>query len=203
MEAPHDADKLISANKKLIDALPDLMDRAIELCKGVTVSQHMGPNSPPAVYTRAPDGTMLSYLMDRALGKPAVEVNDTDERLNTARAVYIEEQVIEGIISAQARDLTARASRAEIEARMWPLQFVTEEDQERKLQELAHAANRPLLNLTPEAFAAMVPGCTDPAAALERLRGELGREQAVIFEEVMSGSREVADEEEDESEDED
>jgi hypothetical protein len=166
--------------------LPSLADKMLELANGIQVQ--MGSGDEAVVYSRPPDYRAISYLMDRVMGKAAVEVNEDDARLNRARAVYLEQQVLEGLISAQRRELDARAGKAEMELSMWPKQFVTEEEQMADIQALAKAVNTGWLSMTPEKFAEICPGVEDPSGALERLRGLVGREQAQIIGQVL-GSR--------------
>lgn len=188
---------------KVYGWLPSLADATYDLAMGVRAVEEFKDkegNVIERVYRRPPDLGAIVYLTDRAIGKPRVEASEVDDALTVARTAFINTQLSIEWLNAQARDMAARARRAEIECELYPKQFVTEEEQEAKLRDIAREANKALMNLTPEQFAILAPGVTDPAAALEALKGKLGRDQAAIFEAVMSGGEEVADEEESEDE---
>lgn len=189
------SDAIANGKATLAGWLPELLDKTMELARGVQV-ERATPEG-PVVYKVLPNLQAIVYLIDRIMGKPAVEQDAVAQRLNLARAMFIEMQIAAGFIQAQVKDLDARGERALVELKMWPEQFVTEAQQQAQLQALAAAANKALLSMTPESFAEMVPGCEDPAKSLENLKGALGRDQAAILEEVMSGGRLYADEEDD------
>jgi hypothetical protein len=67
------AAKIASAEKKIADRLPEVIDSLFELAEGVTV-QETDQNGRERVYTRAPDFRAASYLVDRILGKPVNQV---------------------------------------------------------------------------------------------------------------------------------
>lgn len=177
-----DAAMIATFRGKVYEWMPRLADLMYELANGITVQEGQGDKV--RVYQRPPDYRAISYLMDRVMGKPLTEVDPATARLNTARAVYLEEQVMLGLIAAQKRELEARAGKSEVELEMWPKQFVTEEEELSNLQAIAAAANKPLLSMTPEAFEEILKD-KDPSAALEELKGYLGRAQADIIAEVM------------------
>lgn len=181
--------------------LPELADLMMGLARGIKVKEGVGDDA--VVYERPPDYRAISYLTDRVIGKAPTTVNEDDARLNRARAVYLEQQVLEGLIAAQKRELDARAGKAEMELSMWPKQFVTEEEQMADIQALAKAVNTGWLSMTPEKFAEICPGVEDPSGALERLRGLVGREQAQIIGQVLGSRAEkpTGEEEEDAEED--
>lgn len=178
---------------KLYDWLPKCADNIFALANGVSMAMETSEGT--KVYKTAPSLAANVYLIDRIMGKPRTESSPTDERLNQARAVFIEQQVALGFIEAQVKDLAARGARAETENSMWTMQFVTEEEQEKQLQKLARHANAGIMALTPEIFAEIAPGVKDPAAALQRLKGRVSVTQAEVFEAVMNDGEEVADEE--------
>lgn len=175
--------------------LPECLNLTMELARGITVQVQTSDG--PKVYSRAPNIIALMYLIDRAMGKPATEPNEIDQRLNLARALFIEEQLKKDWIDAQVLDLRARGERAITENAMWEKQFVTEEQEQANLRALASAATRGWQDMTPEEFERLCPGVVDPSAALERLRGKVGRDMAAILEDAMSGGRKVADDDAD------
>lgn len=190
-----------NAKAMLFQWLPECLTNTMEVARGVYYERTVkGPDGElvQRVYKREPNLMANMYLIDRAMGKPRVESSPIDDALTEARTNFINTQLSIDWLNAQARDMAARARRAEIECELYPKQFVTEEEQEAKLRDIARESNKALMNLTPEEFARIAPGVTDPAAALEALKGKLGRDQAAIFEAVMSGGAETADEDEEE-----
>lgn len=148
------------------------------------------------VYRQAPNAICLFYLVDRVMGKPGVERNPIDDALTQARTDFINMQLTVDFLQAQVKDMNARAERALIETSKWEQQFVTEDEQKEQLRELARAANRALMEMTPRKLEELLPGLPEPEEALARLRGYLGREQASILEDVLSGGKQQADDEE-------
>lgn len=190
------------ARQRIVSNLPGLIDSLLIAAQGVWVEEKIkGKKGEPdtrMVFQSPPDVRACFYLVDRIMGIPRTEDDDTMERLNLAKAVFIEKQVLADLPAGQKRELEARAERAEMEARMWPQQFVTEEEEQSNIQAMARAANRPLIEMTPEEFAEIIKG-KDPSAALEELKGRLGVSQATIIAEVMQykSEGEEVDEEDD------
>lgn len=189
------SEAMASGKAKLEGWLPRLLDTAYGLALGIEVEKETADG--PVVYKKEPFFPALVYLIDRAMGKPATEPNEIDQRLNLARALFIEEQLKKDWIDAQVLDLRARGERAITENAMWEKQFVTEEQEQANLRALASAATRGWQDMTPEEFERICPGVVDPSAALERLRGKVGRDMAAILEDAMSGGRKVADDDAD------
>lgn len=186
--------------------LPEAAQLLMELAKGITVQDlpattRDGKVLPPNTYTRPPDREALVYLINRRRGIPRQAPDPILDQLNMARTAFIVQQVQAGVPEATARELAARSSLREIEAEMWPKQFVTEEDQRNEIRATVQALNKNLLALTPEEFEAIAPGVKDAAGALERMKGRIGRDQAAIIADVM-GAKEQADEDEEEEADE-
>lgn len=179
---------------------PEAARNIVALANGVSY-QALNKNGDAVTLIRPPDLNANIYIMNRMLGVPQAEPSDILDRLNTARAVFMEEQVLKGLVEAQVRETLSRANIKEIEAEQWPKQFVTEEKQQQKIQELATAILAGLMALTPEEYEAnnlAHPG--DPSAALEALKGKIGVELADIVESVLGkdGDEDEGDEEEDE-----
>lgn len=146
-----------------------------------------------------PDLAANIYIINRMLGVPQTEDNEILNRLNTARADFMENQITVGFIEAQVKEILSRANIRQIEADMWPRQFVTEEAQQDQLQTVASALLSRLMALTPEEYQEINASHTDPSAALEALKGKIGVELADVMEAVMG--KEEGDEEDEEEED--
>ena len=141
----------------------------------------------------------MKFIFEYVVGRPNVIPHETDERLKTAQAMLIEQQVSIGEVAARVEELMARASRAKLEVEMWPRQFVSEEEEISNLQAIAASVNQPLMAMTPEMFQEMIEG-KDYSAALELLKGHLAKGQAQIMAEVMQYKSEGTTEEEEEEE---
>lgn len=180
---------------KVANWLDECLELTMTVARGVHVERTVMVDGLPEqrVYRQPPNLIALFYLIDRAMGKTRTETNEVDDRLNTARAMFIEQQMALGWLDAQVKDMNARGDRALMEAQMWPKQFVTEEEQQAQLRDLSRAATKAVTSLTPEALKELMPELTDPASALERLKGRIGRDQADILMDAMSGGKEVAD----------
>lgn len=194
----------------LSNFLPIGIENLIGLANGVLCEVEQETSAGETVqkvYKKPPDLKANIYLINRIMGIQAPEVSETTERLNAARANFIENQISFGVVKAQVEELVARAARAAMEAEMWPKQFVTEEQQQDMLQRLSRVVNDPLLMMTPEEFSEITVG-RDPASALEELKARLGKDQAAIVAEVLADGEEAAlpsggssdEEEEDEEE---
>lgn len=185
----------INAGKvQLANWLPELLNNAMALARGIECERISGDDR--VVYKVPPFFPAIVYLIDRAMGKVATETNATEERLNVARAMFLELQIANGWIDAQVKDMNARGERALTENEMWKHQFVTEDQQEEQLRRVADAFSKHLQHMTPEALHAIMPELKDPADSLMKLRGEIGRSAADMIQEVLTGGKEVADEEE-------
>jgi hypothetical protein len=108
----------------------------------------------------------------------------SEEYLAFERARSVKEERKAGVTKAQVKELLARARKSEMEAEMWPKQFVTEEEELNNLRAVAHAANKPLLMMTSDDMESIIKDRT-PAEALEVLKERLGRSQEEIIQEVM------------------
>lgn len=137
------------------------------------------------VYKTLPDFRAANYILNRFYGVPRTEESVSEERLRSAQAELLEAQIKADLPEAQARETLSRAAMKEIEAEMWPKQFVTEDKELKRIQRIASAVNRPLLMLTSDELAQICPGVEDPATSLERLKDRIGRDQAEIVQEVM------------------
>jgi hypothetical protein len=71
---PDDVTKLIKmANGRISDALPEIIEKLIELGRGVEAVGHQRGNGKPYVYSLPPNFKALEYLCNRVLGKPVDE----------------------------------------------------------------------------------------------------------------------------------
>lgn len=183
---------------KIAGWLDECLELTMSVARGVVVLQSVTVNGVTVdrYYKREPNLMALMYLIDRAMGKPSVERNPIDDALTQARTDFINMQLTVDFLQAQVKDMNARAERALIETSKWEQQFVTEDEQKEQLRELARAANRALMEMTPRKLEELLPGLPEPEEALARLRGYLGREQAAILEDVLSGGKQQADDEE-------
>lgn len=69
-KAEKHAGPITKAEKQIVDKLPHLIGKMLELADGVTV-QGVDPESgATTVYTKPPDRQALIYLIDRIMGKP-------------------------------------------------------------------------------------------------------------------------------------
>lgn len=148
---------------------------------------------------RPPDLAANIYIIDRMLGKPGSEPSETLERLNSARADFMENQLSMGFIEAQVKEILSRAKIRNIEAEMWPRQFVTEEDEQGRLQTVASALLRKIMAMTPEEYEDINKAHDTPSAALEAWKGKIGVELSEVMEEVMG--KDTGDDDDDEEED--
>jgi hypothetical protein len=139
------------------------------------------------------------FLFEYKYGRAPQLLDETPERLMTAQAMFAEQQVIAGEVLARVKELLARASRSEIEVKMWPQQFVSEEEEIGNLQAIAASVNQPLVAMTPEQFQAIIENKT-AAEALEILKGTLAKGQAEIIAEVMQYKAEGENNDDDEEE---
>lgn len=188
-----------AARGKCCNWLDENLETTMTLARGIVVVQKVklaDGTIADRYYKKEPLFVALVYLIDRAMGKVGTERNPTDDALTKARTDFINTQLSVQFLEAQVKDMTARADRALVETSKWEQQFVTEDEQREQLRELARAANRALMELTPLKLQELLPGLPEPEEALSRLRGYLGREQAAILEDVLSGGKAVADEEE-------
>lgn len=173
--------------------LPDAARKIVELADGASY-QELAPDGTIKTLRLPPNLNALKYIMDRMIGTPRPEGAEIVDRLNTARAVFMEEQVIKGYIDSQVREVLSRAKLREVEASYWPKQFVTEDQQEKQIHALAEAMLTKLMSLTPDEYEAINAG-REPGDALETLKGKIGRDLGEIIEEVMNkDDEEEADE---------
>lgn len=62
------------AEKKILDRLPWIVDKLIELVEGIHEEKMMGENA-VIVYKRPPDRQAAEYLLDRVMGKATQPVD--------------------------------------------------------------------------------------------------------------------------------
>jgi hypothetical protein len=60
---------IATAEGRIVDRLPQLIDNLFSLADGVTVQEET-PQGGPRVYTRPPDRQANEYLINRIMGKP-------------------------------------------------------------------------------------------------------------------------------------
>lgn len=176
-----------AARGQVAAELSVLIENLLQSAKGAWYEEKVQDESGEwvrRVFQKSPNWRNCMYLVDRVMGMPRVEPNPTADRLDEARAGYLELQIAHDIIASQKKELEARGDKARIEVEMWPKQFVTEEEEASNIQSLAAEVNKALLAMTPEQFAEIITG-RDPAAALEELKGRVGRDQAEIVAAVM------------------
>lgn len=63
-----------AAEKKIVDRLPWIVDKLIELVEGIHEEKTIGDNA-VIVYKRAPDRQAAEYLIDRVMGKAAQPID--------------------------------------------------------------------------------------------------------------------------------
>lgn len=72
------ATPIATAEKRIADKLPQLIEKLFELADGVSI-QETDKDGVPIVYLRPPDRQALEYLINRVMGKP-VEKRDVNVR---------------------------------------------------------------------------------------------------------------------------
>jgi len=78
-----------AAEAKIIDKLPHLLDRMLELADGIQLEGE-APQGGKFIYTRAPDRAAISYLVDRILGK-ATEHVELDADMSVSVVAELDE----------------------------------------------------------------------------------------------------------------
>jgi hypothetical protein len=94
------------AEKQIVDKLPTLLARMLELADGVTVQEV--EKDGVRIYTRAPDRAALEYLVNRVMGKPTERQELTGANgglLALAREVIIEVPADESVDTTDPDDL--------------------------------------------------------------------------------------------------
>ncbi len=61
---------IATAEKRIADRLPWIVDQLFELGAGVLVEEYDKSSGKPVVYQRPPDRAALEYLANRIMGKP-------------------------------------------------------------------------------------------------------------------------------------
>lgn len=61
---------IAAAEKRIADALPELVNLKLELARGVLVEDVNPVTGERGVYQKPPDGKAIEYLIDRIMGKP-------------------------------------------------------------------------------------------------------------------------------------
>lgn len=176
---------------------PEAAENIIRLATGFTYTR-MNKKGEAVLVDRPPDLNANIYIINRFLGIPRSEIDPTLDRLNSARADFLENQLTIGFIEAQVKEILSRANIRQIEAEMWPKQFVTEEKQQEQLQSVATAMLAKLMALTPEEYKEVNDAHEDPGAALEAFKGRIGVTLAEVMEAVMGKTDDDEDEDEDE-----
>jgi len=67
-----------AAERKILDRLPWLVDKLLELVDGIHEEKTIGENA-TIVYKRAPDRQAAEYLLDRVMGKAVQPVDVTHQ----------------------------------------------------------------------------------------------------------------------------
>ena len=75
------------AEKQIVDRLPEVVGRLLELADGITV-QEVDPDGGERVYTRPPDREAARYLVDRIMGKPTERREEEQSGALTIRVQY-------------------------------------------------------------------------------------------------------------------
>ena len=63
---------IATAEKRIADSLPRLVDRLVELANGITIQQE--DSKGPEVYTLLPNRQAAQYLVNRILGQPSQQM---------------------------------------------------------------------------------------------------------------------------------
>lgn len=177
--------------------LPQAVKNIIKIANGYSYNTVSKKGEPITVQV-PPDLRANEYLVNRALGVPRQERDATLDRLNNSRANFIEKQTSIGMLEAQVRETISRACLSEMQSALFPKQFVSEEEQQTQIQNLATAIFAKVQSMTPEEFESILVANPDPTKALEAWKGKIGVDVADVVQEVMGkeGDEEQEDDEE-------
>jgi hypothetical protein len=94
---------LEEAEDRIRAELPALIDRLLDLARGVLVYEEEGPNGVERVYRIPPDFKALSYLLDRVMGRPAQRMEMSGEGLSLPTIITMmprAEAIAAGLLNA-------------------------------------------------------------------------------------------------------
>jgi hypothetical protein len=186
------AARYVRQQEKVRREFSTLLSRAFPLSdREATIKHVVEISRDPNPVVALPACLALLYF---TYGKPHVNSSPMTERLDAARALFIEAQIAAGIPKATAMELESRSYKTKLEVNMWSQSLVTEEQQTKMIQGIAVALNRVLIEMTPEKYESLVAGKT-PEEALESLKGYMGRSQSEIVADAMqyAGDRDIED----------